>query len=60
MASSYEVTATRKRPQDFDRLVGQDFVVSTLENAIKENRIAKNGDNLLRIDASASTRWSIA
>lgn len=40
MASSYEVTATRKRPQDFDRLVGQDFVVSTLENAIKENRIA--------------------
>ena len=40
MAASYEVTATRKRPQDFDRLVGQDFVVSTLENAIKENRIA--------------------
>ena len=38
--SAYEVTATRKRPQDFDRLVGQDFVVSTLENAIKENRIA--------------------
>ena len=38
--STYEVTATRKRPQDFDRLVGQDFVVSTLENAIKENRIA--------------------
>ena len=40
MAGSYEVTATRKRPQDFDKLVGQDFVVSTLENAIKENRIA--------------------
>ena len=40
MAGAYEVTATRKRPQDFDRLVGQDFVVSTLENAIKENRIA--------------------
>ena len=38
--STYEVTATRKRPQDFDYLVGQDFVVSTLENAIKENRIA--------------------
>ena len=38
--STYEVTATRKRPQDFDRLVGQDFVVSTLENAIRENRIA--------------------
>ena len=40
MAASYEVTATRKRPQDFDRLVGQDFVVSTLENAIKAGRIA--------------------
>ena len=40
MAASYEVTATRKRPQDFDRLVGQEFVVSTLENAISENRIA--------------------
>ena len=38
--STYEVTATRKRPQDFDFLVGQDFVVSTLENAISENRIA--------------------
>ncbi len=40
MAAAYEVTATRKRPQDFDRLVGQDFVVSTLENAIKAGRIA--------------------
>ena len=38
--STYEVTATRKRPQDFDFLVGQDFVVSTLENAISENSIA--------------------
>lgn len=37
---AYEVTATRKRPQDFDKLVGQEFVVSTLENAIKEERIA--------------------
>lgn len=37
---AYEVTATRKRPQDFDSLIGQEFVVSTLENAIKENRIA--------------------
>lgn len=39
-AAAYEVTATRKRPQDFDRLVGQDFVVSTLENAIEAGRIA--------------------
>ena len=37
---AYEVTATRKRPQDFEKLVGQEFVVSTLENAIQEGRIA--------------------
>ena len=37
---AYEVTATRKRPKDFNALVGQEFVVSTLENAIKEGRIA--------------------
>ena len=37
---AYEVTATRKRPQDFDKLVGQEFVVSTLENAIQEGRVA--------------------
>ena len=36
----YEVTATRKRPQDFESLIGQEFVVSTLENAIKEGKIA--------------------
>ena len=38
--STYEVTATRKRPQDFEALIGQEFVVSTLENAIKEGKIA--------------------
>ena len=37
---AYEVTATSKRPQDFENLVGQEFVVSTLENAIQEGRIA--------------------
>ena len=37
---AYEVTATRKRPQSFSSLIGQEFVVSTLESAIKENRIA--------------------
>ncbi len=36
----YEVTATRKRPQSFETLIGQEFVVSTLENAIKDGRIA--------------------
>lgn len=37
---AYEVTATRKRPQDFDHLVGQEFVVSTLKNALRSERIA--------------------
>lgn len=37
---AYEVTATRKRPQTFDGLVGQDFVVSTLHNALSSGRIA--------------------
>ena len=37
---AYEVTATRKRPQTFDELVGQDFIVSTLKNSIAQARIA--------------------
>jgi DNA polymerase-3 subunit gamma/tau len=37
---AYEVTATRKRPQDFDHLLGQEFVVSTLKNALRSERIA--------------------
>jgi DNA polymerase-3 subunit gamma/tau len=37
---SFEVTATKKRPQLFDQLVGQDFVVSTLKNSIEQSRIA--------------------
>ncbi|ADK79248.1 DNA polymerase III subunit gamma/tau [Sediminispirochaeta smaragdinae] len=37
---SYEVTATRKRPQGFETLVGQDFVVSTLSSAVSSGRIA--------------------
>lgn len=37
---AYEVTATRKRPQAFDTMVGQDFVVSTLSHAIEQHRIA--------------------
>ena len=37
---AYEVTATRKRPQVFEKLVGQEFVVSTIENAIASGRIA--------------------
>lgn len=37
---AYEVTATRKRPQLFDNLVGQQFVVSTIKNAIEQGRTA--------------------
>lgn len=37
---SYEVTATRRRPQRFEDLVGQEFVTATLKNAIQTGRIA--------------------
>lgn len=37
---AYEVTATRRRPQDFDSLAGQEFVASTLKNAIQSGKIA--------------------
>ena len=36
----YEVTATRKRPRSFSTLIGQEFVVATLMNALKTKRIA--------------------
>lgn len=37
---AYEVTATRKRPRTFEELEGQEFVVSTLENSLKEQAFA--------------------
>ena len=37
---AYEVTATRKRPQTFDDLVGQEFIVATLKSSIKHGRMA--------------------
>src|SRR5574344_1582407 len=37
---AYEVTATRKRPQQFETLAGQEFVASTLTNAITQGHIA--------------------
>ncbi|MCQ2577956.1 MAG: DNA polymerase III subunit gamma/tau [Treponema sp.] len=37
---SYEVTATRRRPQRFEDLVGQEFVAETLKNSIKSGKIA--------------------
>ena len=36
----YEVTAARKRPQKLSEMVGQNFVSSTLSNAIKNNTVA--------------------
>lgn len=37
---AYEVTATRRRPQRFDDLVGQEFVAETLKNSLKSGKIA--------------------
>lgn len=37
---SYEVTATRRRPQAFEALAGQEFVAETLKNAIQSQKIA--------------------
>lgn len=37
---SYEVTATRRRPQAFDALAGQEFVAETLKNSIESKKIA--------------------
>ena len=37
---AYEVTATRRRPQQFKNLVGQEFVASTLSNSIASGKIA--------------------
>jgi DNA polymerase-3 subunit gamma/tau len=36
----YEVTAKRKRPQNFEALVGQEFVAATLRASITQGRIA--------------------
>ncbi len=37
---AYEVTATRRRPQKFEDLVGQEFVADTLRNSIQSGKIA--------------------
>ncbi len=36
----FEVTATRKRPRTLGEMVGQDFVVATLSNALSSDQIA--------------------
>ena len=37
---AYEVTATRRRPQQFADLIGQEFVAETLKNSITSHQIA--------------------
>ena len=39
---TYQVFARKFRPQDFDALVGQEPIVTTLKNAIKQGRIPQN------------------
>ena len=38
---AYEVTATRRRPQRFEDLIGQEFVAATLKNSIQSGKIAR-------------------
>ncbi len=40
-AVSYTVFARKYRPQTFDEIVGQDHIVTTLKNAIEQNRLAQ-------------------
>jgi len=37
---NYEVTATRRRPKNFNEMTGQEFVITTLQKSIETNRIA--------------------
>lgn len=37
---TYQVTATRRRPQRFEDLLGQDFVAATLQKSIQAGKIA--------------------
>jgi DNA polymerase-3 subunit gamma/tau len=39
-SAGYEVTASKYRPKKFDELAGQEFVVSTLKNSLKNGYIA--------------------
>ncbi|MDX2082504.1 MAG: DNA polymerase III subunit gamma/tau [Rickettsiales bacterium] len=39
MQNSYLVLARKYRPQNFDELIGQEVLVTTLSNAIKNNRL---------------------
>ena len=41
MATQSQVLARKYRPQVFDDLIGQDALVRTITNAIKQNRLAQ-------------------
>ncbi|MCH8496827.1 MAG: hypothetical protein LAT57_14500, partial [Balneolales bacterium] len=40
MSESYKVLTRKYRPRSFDDVVSQDHVISTLRNAIAQNRIS--------------------
>ena len=40
MAQQYQVLARKWRPQQFDDVVGQEHVTTTLKNAVEQNRVA--------------------
>jgi DNA polymerase-3 subunit gamma/tau len=40
MAQQYQVLARKWRPQQFDDVVGQEHVTTTLKNAVEQNRLA--------------------
>lgn len=37
---AYQVTATRYRPQRFQHVLGQKFVVATLQKSLEENKVS--------------------
>lgn len=40
LCMAYEVTATRRRPQKFEDIIGQDFIVATLQKSVTAGKIA--------------------
>ena len=39
MIMEYKVSALKYRPDEFDKVIGQNHVTDTLKNSIKENKI---------------------
>jgi len=38
----YQIFARKYRPQQFDEIVGQEHIITTLKNALKQNRLAQS------------------